>query len=62
MTDNKGTKPKGLTCTDVNLVQDECTSLVTGEAIELGEGQMCLQWPDRDNNICVGKCFSEISQ
>jgi hypothetical protein len=44
--DNNGALPKGVMCTDVNLVADICES--TDDAVE---NAVCLQWTDRDNNM-----------
>ena len=45
---NKGEKPKGVVCTDVNPTSEKCGD-------EQPENTVCLQWSDRDNNICMGK-------
>jgi hypothetical protein len=63
---NKGERAKGIVCTDVNLVlATECMEtypIVPGTPnapYPLTPEQACIVWPDRDNNVCVGK--KEIS-
>lgn len=47
---NYGQKPKGVVCTDVNPIGASC-----GDDVITPDNAVCLQWTDRDNNICVGK-------
>lgn len=55
-TGNKGERGKGVVCTEINMITDPtlCKEPYGGEAFPLLDGQVCLQWPDRDNNACVG--------
>jgi hypothetical protein len=59
---NKGERAKGIVCTDVNLVPATAcletyplSGMPTGAVFTVPGDQFCIQWPDRDNNICVGK-------
>lgn len=45
-TDNNGTVPKGVMCTDVNLVGEKCE-----ETDATVDNTVCLRWEDRDNNL-----------
>ena len=56
VTDNKGTKPKGVVCTDLNIVDSaQCRKFGTEADVHtVPEGIACLQWSDRDNNLCAG--------
>lgn len=51
-TDNNLNRPKGIMCTDLNLVaSDKCLKAGTTEALDVPENMGCLQWPDRENNL-----------
>lgn len=45
----------GVVCTDLNKqVATECKNLPSDEAaVTVPAGDVCIQWPDRDNNVCV---------
>jgi hypothetical protein len=53
--DNKGTLPKGVLCTDVNLVaSDKCFDPQDPtKAYEVPESFACIQWPAMQNNLCA---------
>lgn len=53
---NKGEKAKGVRCTEVKIVpNDQCKKYGTPSDLHtVPEGLACVQWPDRDNNICAG--------
>lgn len=55
-TDNKGTKPKDVICTEIDLVEStKCKKYgTTADLHTVPEGLACFQWSDRDNNVCVG--------
>lgn len=54
--DNKGTNPKGVLCTDLNLVASTaCRKFGTvSDTFTVPDGIACLQWSNRENNLCVG--------
>lgn len=54
--DDKGNRPKGVMCTEMNIV-DSTKCAETFDATKtytIPAGTVCLQWPDRTNNACVG--------
>ena len=56
---NKGERAKGVVCTEVNFVTDpaKCKEPYAADDAEpfvAPAFQYCMQWPDRDNNVCVG--------
>jgi hypothetical protein len=55
-TDNKGTLPKGVLCTDVNVVaSDKCLDPQDPtKSYEVPETFACIQWPAMENNLCAG--------
>lgn len=54
--DDKGTKPKGVMCTEMNYVEPaRCAETFDPtRTYTIPTGTVCLQWPDRTNNACVG--------
>lgn len=48
-----GQRPKGIQCTDVNPVWAACGKDIAGDDVALPEGAICLQWTNRDNNLCI---------
>lgn len=54
-TNNYRNRPKGVVCTEVNFISSgQCKKYPSDEFFELPEGYACFQWPDRENNLCVG--------
>lgn len=53
---NKGERARNVLCTDLNVQpQEQCKEDPTDERIfEVPTNQLCLHWPDRENNACVG--------
>lgn len=56
--DNKGTRSKGVVCTDVNFVKnEECKDALEdakNTVYPVADGLACLVWPEKENNVCVG--------
>lgn len=61
---NHGDKVKGtVLCTDVRLVDASnglCKAHGQSDPYYPADGLACLQWNDRDNNVCVGDYGSEL--
>lgn len=55
-TDNKGTLPKGVICTDVKLVPNDMCFNQQNPSIkyDVPDTFNCIQWPVMENNLCAG--------
>ena len=54
---NAGATVKGLMCTDMNPISwTDCTTTTDGTTVTMPvDGTaICLEWLDRDNNVCMG--------
>lgn len=54
---NQNQRPRGLICVDMNPISfDECTTTTDGTTVNMPDDgtAICLQWLDRDNNVCMG--------
>lgn len=60
---NKGDRGKGVFCTDMRLVDASngfCKAHGSPHPVYPPDGLACLQWSDRDNNVCAGDYGSEF--
>lgn len=60
---NKGERPKGVVCTDVNVIDPAdggCKNPETSEVYSPPEGVFCVQWSNQDNNLCAGDFGGEL--
>lgn len=55
---NEGLKPKGVLCTDVNILDpatEDCNNPDGSGKYTLPDGGIfCIQWQNNDNNLCAG--------
>jgi hypothetical protein len=61
---NQGERAKGIVCTELNYADatncKETAADASTTVFPVKPDQTCFVWPDRDNNVCVGKKMFKI--